>query len=96
MMIFTPLAALCFAAAAVLASPHKRANTLSVALSGPATSVNSVADLTLTATVTNTGTEDIKVLKYGTILDADLPTHSFTVTRNGTVVPFTGIKVGST
>ncbi|KAJ7882117.1 Metalloprotease [Mycena leptocephala] len=91
-MIFTPLAALCFAAA-VLASPHKRANTLSVALSGPATSVNSVADLTLTATVINTGTEDIKVLKYGTILDADLPTRSFTVTRNGTVVPFTGIKI---
>ncbi|KAF7360679.1 Neutral protease 2 [Mycena venus] len=91
-MFFASIATLCFAAAA-LAGPHKRADSLSVALMGPASSVNSVADLTLTATVTNNGVEDIKVLKYGTILDADLPTRSFTVTRDGTVVPFTGIKL---
>ncbi|KAJ7486786.1 Metalloprotease [Mycena latifolia] len=91
-MFFAHLATLCFAAVA-LAGPHKRADTLSVELSSPSSSVNSVADLLLTAAVTNTGAEDIKVLKYGTILDADLPTRSFTVTRDGTVVPFTGIKL---
>ncbi|KAJ7604306.1 Metalloprotease [Mycena polygramma] len=92
-MFSTILTALCFAAAA-LAGPHTRdAGSLSIALSGLASSVNSVADLTLTAAVTNKGAEDITVLKYGTILDADLPTRSFTVTRNGSVVPFTGIKL---
>jgi deuterolysin len=91
-MFFAPLATLVFIVTA-LAGPYKRANSLSVALSGPSGSVNSVADLSLTATVTNNGAEDIKVLKYGTILDADLPTRSFTVTRNGTAVPFIGIKV---
>ncbi|KAJ6511641.1 Metalloprotease [Mycena vulgaris] len=91
-MFYLPLATLCFAALA-LAGPYKRADTLTVALSGASSSVNSITDLVLTAAVTNTGTEDIKVLKYGTILDADLPTRSFTVTRNGTVVPFTGIKL---
>ncbi|KAJ7304869.1 Metalloprotease [Mycena albidolilacea] len=91
-MFFAPLATLVFIVTA-LAGPYKRANSLSVALSGPSGSVNSVADLSLTATVTNNGAEDIKVLKYGTILDADLPTRSFTVTRNGTAVPFIGIKM---
>ncbi|KAJ7163522.1 Metalloprotease [Mycena crocata] len=91
-MFFAPLATLCFAAVA-LAGPHKRAGALSVELSSASSSVNSVADLTLTAAVTNHGAEDIKVLKYGTIFDADLPTRSFTVMRNATVVPFTGIKL---
>ncbi|KAJ6585747.1 Deuterolysin metalloprotease family-domain-containing protein [Mycena capillaripes] len=91
-MFSTLLTSLCLATAA-LAGPYKRADTLSIALSSPASSVTSVGDLVLTAAVTNTGSEDIRVLKYGTILDADLPTRSFTVTRNGTLVPFTGVKL---
>ncbi|KAJ7163521.1 hypothetical protein C8R43DRAFT_1086367 [Mycena crocata] len=62
-------------------------DALSLELSSAASSVNPVAYLTLTAAITNNGAEDIKVLKYGTILDADMPTRSFTV------VPFTRIKL---
>ncbi|KAJ6530980.1 Metalloprotease [Mycena vulgaris] len=91
-MFYSPLATLYFAAL-VLAGPHRRADTPTVVLSGASSSVNSLMDLVPTAAVTNTGTEDIKILKYGTILDADLPTRSFTVTRNSTVVPFTGVKL---
>ncbi|KAJ7078017.1 Metalloprotease [Mycena belliarum] len=91
-MFFSPLVTLCFAAAAV-AGPHKRADSLSVVVSGPSSSVSSVTDLLLTAAVTNNGAEDIKVLKYGTVLDSELPTRSFTVTRNGTVVSFMGVKL---
>ncbi|KAK0230165.1 Metalloprotease [Armillaria fumosa] len=90
-MFFLPFA-LCFAS--VLASPqYKRAGKLVVELSGPSGSVDS-ADLVLTASVTNTGSQDVKVLKYGTILDA-LPTRSFVVTNDDTQseVPFTGVKL---
>ncbi|KAK0491609.1 Metalloprotease [Armillaria novae-zelandiae] len=78
----------------VLASPqYKRAGKLAVELSGPSSSVNS-ADLVITASVTNTGSQDVKVLKYGTVLD-DLPTRSFVVTNDDTrsEVPFTGVKL---
>ncbi|KAJ7133283.1 hypothetical protein C8R44DRAFT_611296 [Mycena epipterygia] len=91
-MFLSPLASLCSVAVA-LAVPQIPAHPLSVALSSPSSSVHSIRDLTLSAAVTNNGAEDIKVLKYGTILDADLPTRSFTVTRNDTVVPFTGVKL---
>ncbi|KAJ7133189.1 hypothetical protein C8R44DRAFT_611560 [Mycena epipterygia] len=76
-MFLSPFTSLCFAAV-VLAGPYKHAHTLSVALSSPSSSVHSIADLVLTAAVTNRGPEDIKVLKYATILDAALPTRSFT------------------
>ncbi|KAJ6596614.1 hypothetical protein B0H10DRAFT_1827991 [Mycena sp. CBHHK59/15] len=91
-MFFSRLFTLSFAAV-VLAGPFKRSNGISVQLTGPSSSVHSISDLTLTAVVTNTGAEYIKVLKYATVLDAELPTRSFTVTRNGTVVPFVGVKL---
>ncbi len=90
--MFTSLVVLGFAAA-TFASPFKRFDGLVVSLSGPATNVSSVDDLKFTASVANTGTDDVKIFKYGTILDDLLPTRSFTVTKDGEPVPFTGIKV---
>lgn len=87
MLFFT--VALC--ASAALANPLRRFSGLTVEVTGPE-SVASVADLTFTAAITNTGSEDVKVLKYGTILDS-LPTRSFTVTKDGANVAFTGVKV---
>lgn len=81
-------------AGAALASPFKPSGGLSVKLSAAAVSVESIDDLKLVAEVTNTGSEDVKVLKYGTVLDDKLPTRVFTVTKDGSTVPFTGIKVG--
>lgn len=80
-------------AGVALASPFKRSGSLSIKLSAPAASVGSIDDLKLVAEVTNTGSEDVKVLKYGTVLDDKLPTRVFTVTKDGSSVPFTGIKV---
>ncbi|KAF7432613.1 hypothetical protein PC9H_004555 [Pleurotus ostreatus] len=80
-------------ASAALASPFKRSGGLSVKLSAAAVSVESIDDLKLVAEVTNTGSEDVKVLKYGTVLDDKLPTRIFTVTKDGSTVPFTGIKI---
>jgi len=69
MRLSSALAALAFASSAV-AIPHKRADGLSVDVSGPGPTVTSVDELKFTATVTNTGSESLKVLKYGTILDS--------------------------
>lgn len=81
-------------AGSALATPFKRFDGLTVKVSGPASSVNSIDDLSFTASVTNTGAEDVKILKYGTVLDS-LPTRSFTVTKDGADVDFTGIQVRS-
>lgn len=43
--------------------------------------------------MTNTGSESVKVLKYGTVLDAGMPTKSFKITKDGAEAKFTGIKV---
>ncbi|KAL0950392.1 hypothetical protein HGRIS_010352 [Hohenbuehelia grisea] len=80
-------------AGTALATPFKRSGGLSVKVSGPAASVESIDELKLTAEITNTGSEDVKVLKYGTILDDKLPTRSFSITKDGSAVPFTGIKM---
>ncbi|PBK85222.1 zincin, partial [Armillaria gallica] len=39
-----------------------------------------------------TGSEPARILKYGTVLGDILPTRSFTLTKDGETVPFTGIK----
>lgn len=57
------------------------------------TSVHSIDDIKVTAAVTNTGSEAIKVLKYGTVLDGDMPTRSFAVSKDGVHADFTGIKI---
>lgn len=77
----------------VFATPLKRADSFTVSLSGPAASVTSLDELKFTASITNAGAETVKILKYGTILDGDLPTRSFTITKDGSTVPFTGIKL---
>ncbi|KAI0337151.1 Metalloprotease [Trametopsis cervina] len=74
------------------ATPAKRAPALEVSLSAPS-SVVSIDDIKVTAAVTNTGSEAVKVLKYGTILDGHLPTRSFAVSKDGADVGFTGIKL---
>ncbi|ESK95854.1 deuterolysin m35 metalloprotease [Moniliophthora roreri MCA 2997] len=66
-------------------------SNLEVKVSAPATS--SVDNLKLTVVVTNLGAEDVKVLKYGTVLDDSLPTRAFTVTKNGVEVPFVGMRL---
>lgn len=43
--------------------------------------------------MTNTGSEDLKVLRYGTVLDSEIPTRSFTVSRDGVTADFTGVKL---
>ncbi|KAK1220655.1 hypothetical protein PQX77_016611 [Marasmius sp. AFHP31] len=90
-MFAAPFVALVLASAA-LAGPMKRDGALTVELSGPA-NVASVDDLKFSATVKNTGSDAVKILKYATILDETLPTRSFKVTKDGEEVPFTGIKV---
>ncbi|KAF5364111.1 hypothetical protein D9756_000085 [Leucocoprinus leucothites] len=90
-MFFRPLVALSLFGIA-LATPFKRSDNLVVSLTGPS-SVGSLNDLKFTASVTNNGAETAKVLRYGTILDDKLPTRSFTVTKDGQVVDFTGIKM---
>ncbi|EEB95326.1 hypothetical protein MPER_05717, partial [Moniliophthora perniciosa FA553] len=66
-------------------------SNLEVKASAPATS--SIDDLKLTVVVTNLGEEDVKVLKYGTVLDDSLPTRAFTVTKDGIEVPFVGMRL---
>ncbi|KAK7469978.1 hypothetical protein VKT23_001414 [Stygiomarasmius scandens] len=90
MMFTLPLAVLF--ASFVAATPVKRYNGLDIKLTSASPSVNSIEDLVLTTEVTNTGTEAVKVLKYSTILDS-LPTRSFSVSKNGTDVAFTGVKI---
>lgn len=74
-----------------LAGPTKLEG-LKIKLSGPS-AIESVEDLKLTAVVSNTGAEDIRAIKYGTILDNALPTRSFSISKDGVSVPFTGVKV---
>ena len=43
--------------------------------------------------MTNHGTNDITVFKYGSVLDDRFATRSFTVSKDGAVADFTGIKL---
>ncbi|TRM62735.1 Deuterolysin metalloprotease family-domain-containing protein [Schizophyllum amplum] len=79
-------------AGSALATPIARSDALKVELSG-AESVTSIDDVKITAAITNTGAEAVKVLKYGTIFDGDLMTRSFTVTKDDQDVAFMGIKM---
>ncbi|KAL7281891.1 hypothetical protein ACG7TL_003357 [Trametes sanguinea] len=59
---------------------------------GP-THVQSVDEVVVTAAVTNKGTEAMKVLKYGGVLDNRYPSQAFTVTKNGKEADFTGARL---
>ena len=67
-------------------------SSLRVDLTG-SSNVSSLKDLRMRAVVTNTGTQTLRLLKYQTVLDTDLPTNSFRVTKGDEEVPFTGIRV---
>jgi deuterolysin len=56
-------------------------------------SVASINDIKVTVSVTNTGSEAVKVLKYGTALDSELPTKSFVIKKDGQEATFGGIKL---
>ncbi|KAL1746268.1 Deuterolysin metalloprotease family-domain-containing protein [Schizophyllum fasciatum] len=89
--MFAPsFVALAFAGSA-LAGPLKRFDGLTVDVKAPE-SIASLDDLKLTTTVTNTNSEDVKILKYGTLLD-QLPTRSFVVKKGNSAVDFAGVKV---
>jgi deuterolysin len=94
--MFSPskiLALVAIAAAGASASPLARADSpLTVEFTKPESSVSSIKDLVFTAKVTNSGAEDVKVLKYGTVLDS-LPTRSFSIQKDGQDVAFNGVKV---
>jgi hypothetical protein len=92
-MFFATALIAAFAASAAMASPVKRAGALSINVAAPSGNVTSVDELKLTAEITNTGAEDLKIFKYGTVVDGSLPTKSFVVTKDGEVVPFQGIRV---
>jgi len=79
--------------ASTFATPFKRAEGISVKVVPSSPSVDTLDDLKFTADISNSGAEAVKILYYGTILDAKLPTKSFVVKKDGQVVPFTGIKV---
>ena len=94
MLPLSTLSAVALLAGTALASPYnvRSSNGLVVKLEGPASSVHSIDDLVFTAHVTNTGPDAVKVFRFNTVLDT-LLTRSFDVTKDGTDVPFTGIKV---
>ena len=93
-MLSLPLVALGLATVCAYANPTVRAvGGLEISLSTPTDKVTSVSDLRVVATVKNVGDEDLKILKSGTVLDDELPTRSFIVSKDGKEVPFTGITV---
>ncbi|TFK98059.1 Metalloprotease [Pterulicium gracile] len=93
MFRLTQLVALAMAAGSVVASPARRDTGLVVTVTSNGDSIKSVDDLVLTAKVENTGAEDVKVLKFATVLDDTHPTRSFKVTKGGEDVAFTGVKM---
>ena len=93
-MFSFPLATLVLAAFCAYANPIVRAvGGLEVSLSTPNDKVASVSDLRVVATVKNVGNEDLRILKSGTVLDNEIPTRSFIVSKDGKETPFTGITV---
>ncbi|EAU82657.2 hypothetical protein CC1G_12425 [Coprinopsis cinerea okayama7 len=93
-MVFEHLLVLFSFLLAVSAFPFdKRANDLEVVLTTQTSRVASIEDIEITAAVTNNGAETLKLLKYATILDGDLPTSSFTITKDRRPVPFLGVKL---
>ena len=93
-MLSLSLITLGLAVIGAYAKPTVRAvDGLELFLSTPADKVVSVSDLRVVATVKNVGYEDLKILKLGTVLDDEHPTHAFIVTKDGKEVPFIGTTV---
>ena len=77
----------------IVSSVHHYTNASHLSPPLAPSNVHSISEIKISAAVTNTGSEDLKVLKYGTILDAELPTRSFKISKNGEAATFTGIKM---
>jgi deuterolysin len=87
-MAFKSLLVLALAAVS-LAAPSP--SSLKVSVTPVATTAKS-KDISLSATVTNPTSEDIKFVRFGSVLDT-LPTRSFKVTKDGKEVTFAGMRV---
>ncbi|KAL0062453.1 hypothetical protein AAF712_010665 [Marasmius tenuissimus] len=61
-----------------------------VSVNAVSSSVSSIDDIILTAVVSNPSDKDVRVLAFNNLLD-DRPTRSFSVTKDGKKVTFTGI-----
>ncbi|KAL0062457.1 hypothetical protein AAF712_010669 [Marasmius tenuissimus] len=61
-----------------------------VSVNAVSSSVRSIDDMVLTAVVSNPSSKDVRVFTFNNILD-DQPTRSFSVTKDGKEVAFTGI-----
>ena len=93
-MVSLPLVTLGLAAIGVYAKPAVRApGDLEVSLLTPTDKVASMSDVRVVATVKNVGDEDLKILKFGTVLDDNHPTPSFIISKDGEDVPFTATAV---
>ena len=93
-MLPLPLVAFGLATIGAYAKPTIRTvGGLQVSLSTPTDKVASASELRVVATVKNVGDEDLKVLKFETVLDDKPPARSFIISKNGEEVPFTGVKV---
>ena len=88
------LLTLCLATIGAYSKPTVRAPCgLEVSLSTPANKVVSASEIVVVATVKNVGDDDLKVLKFESVLDNEFSTRSFIVTKDGKEVSFTGSKV---
>ncbi|KAL1742755.1 hypothetical protein HDZ31DRAFT_42548 [Schizophyllum fasciatum] len=92
MLALTAAAATLGLASTAAAGPFRRSSALSIDVSAPE-SITSLDDMSVVATVTNTGSEPVKVLKAGSVLDDKLPTRSFFVKKGDIKVDFSGVKV---
>ena len=93
-MLLLSLATRFLAAINSYAKPTARAvGSLDVSLSTPTDKIESASDLKIVATVKNTGNEDLRILKYRTVLDDERPTRSFVVRKDGKEVYFAGAEV---
>ena len=93
-MLSLALLTLGLAAIVICAEPAVRApGGLEVFLSTPANQVTSTSEIRVVATVKNVGDDDLKVLKFESVLDNEFSTRSFIVTKDGKEVSFTGSKV---
>ena len=93
-MLSLSLITLGLAAVGAYAKPPVHAvGGLEISLSTPTNKVASVSDLKITATVKNVGDEDLKILKFGTVLDNESHSRAFIVSKDGKEVPFAGTTV---
>ena len=93
-MLSLSLITLGLAAVGAYAKPPVHAiGGLEISLSTPTNKVASVSDLKITATVKNDGDEDLKILKFGTVLDNESHSRAFIVSKDGKEVPFASTTV---